>query len=44
MLEDKLNIFKSTNYKEFKKKISNTDKDALQTMGLNDDVNGNKYT
>ena len=38
-LEDKLNIFKSTNYKEFKKeKISNTDKDALQIMGLNDDV------
>ena len=38
-LEDKLNIFKSSNYKDFKKtKISQTDKDALQVMELNDDV------
>ena len=44
-LEDKLNIFKSTNFKDFKKaKISQTDRDALNVMDLNDDVNGNKFT
>ena len=38
-LEDKLNIFNSSNYKDFKKtKISQTDKDALQVMGLSDEV------
>ena len=38
-LEDKLNIFNSTNFKDFKKtKISQTDKDALQAMELNDDA------
>ena len=38
-LDDKLNIFKSSNFKDFKKaKISKTDKDALQVMELNDDV------
>ena len=38
-LEDKLNIFSSSNYKDFKKtKISQTDRDALQVMGLSDDV------
>ena len=38
-LEDKLNIFKTSNFKDFKKtKISQTDKDALQVMGLNDDI------
>ena len=37
--EDKLNIFNSSNYKDFKKtKISQTDRDALQVMDLNDDV------
>ena len=36
-LDDKLNIFKSSNFKNFKKtKISQTDKDALQVMELND--------
>ena len=36
-LDDKLNIFKSSNFKEFKKsKISQTDKDALEVMDLND--------
>ena len=36
-LEDKLNIFNSSNFKEFKKsKISQTDKDALEVMGLNE--------
>ena len=40
-----LNIFKSSNFKDFKKtKISQTDKDALSVMDLNDDVNGKKYT
>ncbi len=35
-LEDKLNIFKSSNFKNFKKtKLSNTDRDALDIMGLN---------
>jgi len=34
-LEDKLNIFKSSNFKNFKKtKLSNTDRDALDIMGL----------
>ena len=38
-LEDKLNIFKGSNFKEFKKtKISQTDRDALEVMGLNDQV------
>ena len=38
-LEDKLNIFNSSNFKDFKKtKISQTDKDALNVMELNDDV------
>ena len=38
-LEDKLNIFKSSNFKEFKKtKISQTDRDALEVMELNDEV------
>ena len=38
-LEDKLNIFNSSNYKDFKKtKISQTDKDALYVMGLNDET------
>ena len=36
-LDDKLNIFKSSNFKNFKKtKISQTDRDALQVMELND--------
>ena len=36
-LDDKLNIFKSSNFKEFKKtKISQTDRDALEVMELND--------
>ena len=39
LLDDKLNIFNSSNYKDFKKtKISQTDKDAFQVMDLNDDV------
>ena len=38
-LDDKLNIFKSSNFKEFKKtKLSQTDRDALQLMDLNDQV------
>ena len=38
-LEDKLNIFNSSSFKDFKKaKISQTDKDALQVMELNDDA------
>ena len=38
-LDDKLNIFNSSNFKDFKKtKITQTDKDALQVMELNDDV------
>ena len=42
-LEDKLNIFNSSNYKDFKKtKISQTDRDALQVMDLNDDVKWEK--
>jgi len=36
-LDDKLNIFKSQNFKEFKKaKISQTDRDALEVMELNE--------
>ena len=35
-LEDKLNIFKSTNFSNYKKsKLSQTDKDALEVMELN---------
>ena len=38
-LDDKLNIFKSSNFRDFKKtKISQTDKDALNVMQLNEDV------
>ena len=38
-LEDKLNIFSSADFKDFKKtKVSQTDRDALQVMELNDDV------
>jgi len=34
-LEDKLNIFKSSNFKNFKKdKLTSTDRDALDIMGL----------
>ena len=36
VLEDKVNIFKSSNYKEYKKdKLSQTDRDALDVMELN---------
>ena len=39
LLKINLNIFNSSNFKDFKKtKISQTDKDALQVMELNDDV------
>tara|TARA_B100001059_G_C17696181_1_gene507580 strand:- start:125 stop:643 length:519 start_codon:yes stop_codon:yes gene_type:complete len=38
-LEDKLNIFKSSNFKEFKKtSLNQTDKDALDVMELNYNV------
>ena len=38
-LDDKLNIFKSSNFKEFKKaKISSTDRDALEVMEINDEA------
>ena len=38
-VEYKLNIFSTSNYKDFKKtKISQTDRDALQVMGLSDEV------
>ena len=38
-LDDKLNIFKSSNFRDFKKtKVSQQDKDALQVMELNDEV------
>ena len=38
-LEDKLNIFKSSNFRDFKKtNISQQDRDALQVMELNDEV------
>ena len=43
-LDDKLNIFKSSNFKEFKKtKISQTDKDAFEVMELNEQQNGKKF-
>ena len=39
LLEDKLNIFKTSNFRDFKKtKMSQTDKDALQAMELKEDV------
>ena len=42
-LEDKLNIFNRSNYKEYKKmKISQTDRDALQVMELNEDAKWDK--
>ena len=38
-LEDKLNIFKSSNFKEFKKtKLSNTDRDAFDILDLKYDT------
>ena len=38
-LEDKMNIFNGSNFKDFKKtKVSQTDRDALTVMDLNDDV------
>ena len=38
-LDDKLNIFKGSNFKDFKKtKVSQQDRDALQVMELNDEV------
>jgi DnaJ-domain-containing protein 1 len=38
-LDDKLNIFKSSNFRDFKKtKISQQDKDALQVLELNNEV------
>ena len=37
-LDDKLNIFKTSNFRTSKTKLSQTDKDALQTMGLNEEV------
>ena len=38
-LEDKLNIFKSSGFKDFKKKkLSNTDRDALDILELNYEV------
>ena len=38
-MDDKLKIFSSSNYKDFKKtKISQTDRDALNAMELNVDV------
>ena len=38
-LEEKLNIFKSSEFKEFNKnKLNNTDRDALDIMGLKHDV------
>ena len=41
--ENFFNIFKTSNYKDFKKtKISHTDRDALQVMGLSDDVKWEK--
>ena len=42
-LEDKLNIFKSSNFKDFKKtKVSQNDRDALQVMELSEDVKWEK--
>ena len=38
-LDDKLNIFNSSNFKDFKKaNISQTDRDAFNIMDLNEDV------
>ena len=38
-LDDKLNIFKSSNFRDFKKtKVSQQDRDALQVMELNQEV------
>ena len=38
-LDDKLNIFKSSNFRDFKKtKVSQQDRDALQVMELNQQV------
>ena len=38
-LINKLNIFKSSSFKEFKKtQISQTDRDALEVMELNDEI------
>ena len=38
-LDDKLNRFKSSNFREFKKaKVSQHDKDALEVMDLNQEV------
>ena len=38
-LEDKINIFKSSNFRDFKKnKLNQTDKDALDIMELNYDA------
>ena len=38
-LDDKLNIFKSSNFRDFKKtKVSQQDKDALEVMNLNQEV------
>ena len=42
-MEDKLNIFNTSDYKNFKKtKISQQDRDALQVMELNEDVKWEK--
>mgnify|MGYP001298108445 FL=1 len=42
-LDDKLNIFKTTGFKDFKKaNISQTDRDALEVMELNDEVKWEK--
>ena len=42
-LDDKLNIFKSSNFRDFKKtKVSQQDRDALQVMELNDEVKWEK--
>ena len=37
-LDDKLNIFKSSNFRDLKTKVSQQDKDALQVMELNQEV------
>ena len=42
-LEDKLNIFNKSNYKEYKSiRISQTDRDAFQVMELNEDAKWDK--
>ena len=42
-LEDKLNIFNRSNYKEYKSiRISQTDRDAFQVMELNEDAKWDK--